>query len=76
MAKNNIKTYQVGDLEIDIDRVNCISCASCTFIAPNTFELDEQMISVVKEDSKDSLKIIKEAVASCPTVAIVIKSKK
>lgn len=74
MAKNNIKTYQVGDLIIEIDRTNCISCGSCTFIAPDTFELDKQMISVVKVDSKDSLQIIKDAASSCPTQAIIVKS--
>lgn len=75
MAKNNIKTYQVGSLTIEIDRSKCISCASCTFVAPKTFELDDQMISVVKEDSKDSPKVIEEGALSCPTQAIVIKPK-
>lgn len=73
MAKNNIKTYKVGSLTIEINRSECISCSSCVFMAPNTFELDKDMISVVKEDSKDNPQTIKDAASSCPTQAITVK---
>ncbi|MFA5932538.1 MAG: ferredoxin [Microgenomates group bacterium] len=67
------KTYQVDKLKIVINRAECISCSSCVFMAPKTFELDGESISVVKEEGPyDSEKTIEEAAASCPTSAIKI----
>jgi ferredoxin len=67
------KTYQAGDLKITINRSACISCSSCVFMAEKTFELDEEMISMVKPNGPyDDEKTIKEAAASCPTSAIKV----
>ncbi|MDD2822501.1 MAG: ferredoxin [Candidatus Daviesbacteria bacterium] len=68
------KTYQAGDVKISIKRPECISCSSCVFMAPKTFELDGESISVVKEEGPyDDAKTIEEAAASCPTTAIVVE---
>lgn len=68
------RTYQVDKLKITINRAECISCMSCTMVAPKTFDMDETMISVVKDTGPyDSPKTIEEAAASCPTSAIKIE---
>lgn len=58
---------------IKVDRKLCISCGLCAEIAPKTFELDRDMISVVKPEPHDSLDKIKEAVSSCATGAIILE---
>lgn len=70
----NIKTYKVGDLTITIDRSKCISCGTCSAIAPKTFELDKDLISVVKDQGPyDDEKTIREAAESCCVEAITIE---
>lgn len=59
--------------KIKVDRKLCISCGLCAEIAPKTFELDKDMISIVKAEPYDSLDKIKEAVSSCATGAITIE---
>lgn len=71
---DKVKTYQAGDLKIIIDRANCISCGLCAELAPKTFEMDDQMISIVKSKGPyDTVAKIKEAAQSCATEAITIK---
>lgn len=74
MAK--IKTYETGDLIIEIDESKCISCGTCVALAPKTFELDKKLMSVVKPGPNDSAKVIIEAAQSCAVEAITIKEKK
>lgn len=72
MADKN-RTYQVGDIKITVDRSKCISCGLCTELAPKTFELDKDMICVVKsKEPFDKPDKIKEAVESCATEALTI----
>ncbi len=74
MAEQDIQTYRVGNLVIKIDRSKCISCASCTAIAPQTFELDEDLTSKVKDQGPyDDEETIKQAVAGCVSEAITIE---
>ena len=73
MANNNIKTYQVGKTIIKIDRSKCASCATCTLIAPEIFELDEDLICQIKNNpTKTHAKLIQEAVSHCASEAIKI----
>lgn len=76
MAKQNIRVYQVGKLKITIDRSKCISCGTCTALAPKTLELDDDLIAVVKEKNGtpyDSEKTIKELPDSCAGGAITVE---
>lgn len=73
MAKGNIQTYKVGKVTVAVDRSKCISCATCTIIAPEIFELDEDLICRVKDNPKsDNVKLIKEAVDNCASEALKI----
>lgn len=62
--------------KITINRKKCISCGSCTIIAPQTFELDKDLIGTVKEGGPlDNLKTIQEAADGCPGRAITLEDK-
>lgn len=74
MNKDSIKTSQTKKgIIIKIDRTKCLSCGACTGFAPNTFELDDTMISAVKENSEDSLEVISSATEGCPNQAIKVE---
>ena len=76
MPKAKIKNYQTAKATIEINRSVCISCALCNTLAPSTFELDEEMISSVQPDSKDSLNVIVSAAENCSVEAITVTDKK
>ncbi len=59
-------------MRIEIDREACISVASCVAVAPNTFELDDQGIAIVKNPTGEDEKIILQAAQSCPVNAIIL----
>lgn len=74
MADTGVKTCKVGNLIIKIDRSKCISCGTCSALAPNTFEMDNDLIAQVKENGPyDNHETIKLAQASCATGAIIIE---
>ena len=35
-------------MKIEVDREACISVATCVQVAPNTFELDDEGIAIIK----------------------------
>ena len=51
----------------------CISAATCVVFAPETFDLDEDGVVLVKEGTWDEAEKIIEAADSCPTTAIIIE---
>ena len=57
-------------MKIEVDRELCISVASCIAVAPNTFELDDQGIAIIKNPTGDDEKTILQAAQSCPVNAI------
>lgn len=64
-----------GDIEIRILRPTCISAATCVVYAPNTFDLDEDNIAVIKKGEWDKFEKIIAAAQSCPVLAIEIFEK-
>lgn len=63
---------QIGKYRVDVLRDKCIAAASCTFIAPQIFELDEEnLVRVISQDGNDDeTKLL--AAQSCPTAAILV----
>jgi ferredoxin len=59
-------------LKITIDREACIGDGACCNDAPETFEMDDDDIAIVKEPSGDDRDTIIEAAKNCPTDAIKI----
>lgn len=59
-------------MRIEVKRDICIGAATCTAIAPDVFELDAELKSVVKNPHGADVSTIMEAAQSCPTLAIYI----
>jgi ferredoxin len=59
-------------MKIEVDREACISVATCVQVAPNTFELDDEGIAIIKGMDKDSIETVVQAAKSCPVNAIIV----
>lgn len=59
-------------MRIEVKRDICIGAATCTAIAPDVFELDAELKSIVKDPHGADEPTILEAAQSCPTLAIYI----
>jgi ferredoxin len=56
-------------LEVAVDREVCMGSGSCSFHAPNTFDLDDSC-RVVLLRTRDPDDLIQTAAEACPTRAI------
>lgn len=72
-------------MKVEIKRDICIGAATCSALAPDVFELDEEMKAILKRtdgtktagpaeyaDMAGTEETIMEAAQSCPTLAIYI----
>jgi ferredoxin len=59
-------------LEITVDRNTCIGDGMCCNDAPETFEMDDEQIAIVKKPPGDAPDSIVEAARNCPVEAIKI----
>lgn len=59
-------------MKIEIKRDLCIGAATCSAIAPEVFELDDEMKAVVIDEKGADDETILDAAKSCPTLAIYI----
>lgn len=59
-------------MKVEVKRDLCIGAATCVAIAPDVFELDDEMKAVVKNPKGADDATILEAARSCPTLAIYI----
>ena len=58
--------------EISIDRTRCMGSGNCSFWAPNTFDLDDEGLSIVINAEGDDAAKIQNAANGCPTQAITL----
>lgn len=75
MADTQIQIIKKGSIEIRIHRAKCISAATCVVYAPNTFDLDEENLAIIKSGEWDRVEKIIAAAQSCPAIAIEIFEK-
>jgi len=62
-------------VKIKIDRDLCIGAGTCVALAPNTFELDDELKATLKDnDKKDPEEGILAAAKSCPTLAVILEN--
>ncbi|OGY24625.1 MAG: hypothetical protein A2126_04290 [Candidatus Woykebacteria bacterium GWB1_45_5] len=62
-------------MKIKIDRDLCIGAGTCVALAPNTFELDDELKATLKDnDKKDPEEGILAAAKSCPTLAVILEN--
>ncbi len=59
-------------MKIKVDRELCTSVATCVAVAPNTFELDNEGIAIIKDPKGDDKETILQAAKSCPVDAIIV----
>ncbi len=64
------------DLKITVDRDTCIGDGLCCNDAPETFEMDNDQIAVVKNPVGDDVDTIVEAARNCPVEAIKVVDTK
>ena len=61
-------------MRIKIDRELCIGAGTCAALAPNTFELDNELKAVLKQGKgKDKEEDILAAAKGCPVSAITVE---
>ena len=60
---------------IVVDRERCIGSGNCSFYAPNTFDLDDELKSVVIDPGGDDPADVRAAVEGCPVNAISINDE-
>lgn len=60
-------------LKVTVDPALCIGNAMCRAAAPRAFVEDSEGQSVVAHPEEESLEALMEAVASCPTGAVVVE---
>ena len=59
-------------LKITVDRETCIGDGLCCNDAPETFEMDDDQLAIVKEPPGDNREAILKAANSCPVESIKV----
>jgi ferredoxin len=59
-------------LDIKVNEETCIGCGECAEAAPNTFELNDDNVAVVKDPEGDDEATIVDAAKNCPVEAITV----
>lgn len=72
LDQNEVQIVTRGDVEIRIIREQCIGAATCVVYAPNTFDLDDTNIAIIKSGDWDGLAKIIAAAQSCPVLAVEV----
>jgi len=63
-------------MKIKIDRDLCIGAGTCVVLAENTFELDDELIAILKSGKrKDKYEDILAGAKSCPVLAIILEDE-
>ncbi len=62
-------------LKIAIDREACMGSGNCSFYAPATFDLDDDMKAIVIDPTGDTEAKVRLAAEGCPTQAIRVSEK-
>ena len=59
-------------MKVKVNRDNCIGCGACAAICSEVFEIDDEGISVAKEEevTEEDQQAVQDAIDSCPTGAI------
>jgi ferredoxin len=60
-------------VRVVVDRDRCIGSGNCVYWAPETFELDDEGLSVPADPAVDTLAVLRVAAEGCPTRAITVE---
>jgi ferredoxin len=64
-----------ADWEILVDRDVCMGSGMCCMYAPNTFDIDDETKSTVKDAHGDPIDTIRTAIEACPTGALRLSAR-
>jgi ferredoxin len=59
-------------LHVEVDRDRCLGAGQCSFLAPETFDIDDDMKVVVLEGGGDTADAIRAAAEACPNRVITV----
>ncbi|WP_158736404.1 ferredoxin [Alteribacillus sp. YIM 98480] len=62
-------------MRVWIDKEKCVGSATCTIIAPNVFDINEDGQAVVANNEAEGINDINKSADNCPVQAIVIEKK-
>jgi ferredoxin len=62
-------------MKVKVDRSLCIGAGTCTVIAPEVFELDNELKATVKDSHGAEDDKILDAAKSCPVLAIILEDE-
>lgn len=62
-------------MKVKVNKDACIGCGACAAICDKVFEINDEGLSVVKNEEvkKEDEQATKDAAESCPTGAIVVE---
>jgi ferredoxin len=63
-------------MRIKVDRDLCIGVGTCAVVAPNTFEIDDELKAVIKDPKGHKEEILIESAKVCPVFAIILEDSK
>jgi len=63
----------MAKIKFEVVKEDCIGCGTCTAIAPDLFEINEDGHVHPKAETTEDEELIKNAIESCPNGAIKIK---
>ena len=59
--------------KIPFVNANCIGCWACVAISPDAFDLNEEWLSIVKDQDSYENMWVEDSIRACPVSAIVWK---
>lgn len=62
-------------MKITVNKELCIGAGTCTVIAPEVFEFDDNLKAQVKDPNGASEDLIIDAAKSCPVLAIILEDE-
>ncbi len=75
LNEEQIKKLQGSGVSYPSVNSSCIGCSACVAISSDVFELDDEWLSVVKDNASYKDLGVDDAIAACPVDAIAWENK-
>lgn len=73
---SDLRSVDAAGTHVTVDRSKCIGSGNCVMWAEGTFDLDDDELVTLHEDSDDPSESIQEAARNCPAGAITAELTK
>jgi ferredoxin len=71
---SDVQSVSAAGQLVTVDRSTCIGSGNCVMWAAGTFDLDDEELVVLKDDSDDTAEAVIEAARNCPVGAITAEA--